>query len=103
MQQAAGRIIHFRLSGIEHTGDLARELFAEACKRASPATAARTLQSTLASPRAGTLMAGASAAVMSKIMGDETAAAAMATTMQQMAARPGGELGPGKGMSNHFF
>ena len=34
-----------------------------------------------------TLMAGASAAVMSKIMGDETAAAAMATTMQQMAAR----------------
>jgi limonene 1,2-monooxygenase len=33
------------------------------------------------------LMAGASAAVMSKIMGDEKAAAAMATTMQQMQAR----------------
>jgi limonene 1,2-monooxygenase len=33
------------------------------------------------------LMAGASAAVMSKIMGDEAAAAAMATTMQQMQAR----------------
>jgi limonene 1,2-monooxygenase len=33
------------------------------------------------------LMAGATAAVMSKIMGDESAAAAMATTMQQMAAR----------------
>jgi limonene 1,2-monooxygenase len=37
--------------------------------------------------RKAELMAGASAAVMSKIMGDETAAAAMATTMQQMAAR----------------
>jgi limonene 1,2-monooxygenase len=37
--------------------------------------------------RKSTLMAGASAAVMSKIMGDEKAAAAMATTMQQMAAR----------------
>jgi limonene 1,2-monooxygenase len=37
--------------------------------------------------RKGELMAGASAAVMSKIMGDEAAAAAMATTMQQMAAR----------------
>lgn len=33
------------------------------------------------------LMAGASAAVMSKIMSDEKAAAAMATTMQQMQAR----------------
>jgi len=33
------------------------------------------------------LMAGASAAVMSKIMSDPTAAAAMATTMQQMQAR----------------
>jgi limonene 1,2-monooxygenase len=33
------------------------------------------------------LMAGASAAVMSKIMGDQKAAAAMATTMQQMQAR----------------
>ena len=33
------------------------------------------------------LMAGASAAVMSKIMGDPAAAAAMATTMQQMQAR----------------
>jgi hypothetical protein len=32
-------------------------------------------------------MAGASAAVMSKIMGDQNAAAAMATTMQQMQAR----------------
>jgi limonene 1,2-monooxygenase len=37
--------------------------------------------------RKSELMAGASAAVMSKIMGDEAAAAAMATTMQQMAAR----------------
>ena len=33
------------------------------------------------------LMAGASAAVMSKIMGDEKAAAAMGVTMQQMQAR----------------
>ncbi len=33
------------------------------------------------------LMAGASAAVMSKIMADQNAAAAMATTMQQMQAR----------------
>ena len=38
-----------------------------------------------------TLMAGASAAVMSKIMADEKAAAAMATTMQQMAARMQGQ------------
>jgi limonene 1,2-monooxygenase len=37
--------------------------------------------------RKADLMAGASAAVMSKIMGDEKAAAAMATTMQQMQAR----------------
>ena len=37
------------------------------------------------------LMAGASAAVMSKIMGDEAAAKAMATTMQQMAARNAGK------------
>ena len=33
------------------------------------------------------LMAGASAAIMSKIMADQSAAAAMATTMQQMQAR----------------
>ncbi len=39
------------------------------------------------SERKSDLMAGASAAVMSKIMGDEKAAAAMATTMQQMQAR----------------
>ncbi|HUC33947.1 MAG TPA: LLM class flavin-dependent oxidoreductase [Ilumatobacteraceae bacterium] len=37
------------------------------------------------------LMAGASAAVMSKIMANEKAAAAMATTLQQMAARNTGE------------
>jgi len=37
--------------------------------------------------RKGELMAGASAAVMSKIMGDEKAAAAMGVTMQQMQAR----------------
>jgi len=37
--------------------------------------------------RKGELMAGASAAIMSKIMGDPNAAAAMATTMQQVAAR----------------
>ena len=37
------------------------------------------------------LMAGASAAVMSKIMANEKAAAAMATTLQQMAARNSGE------------
>lgn len=37
------------------------------------------------------LMAGASAAVMSKIMSHQGAAAAMATTMQQMAARNAGE------------
>ncbi|MEN9647188.1 MAG: hypothetical protein RL238_3857 [Actinomycetota bacterium] len=39
------------------------------------------------SERKGELMAGASAAVMSKIMGDEKAAAAMGVTMQQMQAR----------------
>ena len=55
------------------------------------------------------LMAGASAAVMSKIMGDQNAAAAMATTMQQMQARmakqendpvfrPGGGLPPHRGL-----
>jgi limonene 1,2-monooxygenase len=37
--------------------------------------------------RKSELMAGASAAVMSKIMSDPNAAAAMATTMQQVAAR----------------
>jgi limonene 1,2-monooxygenase len=37
--------------------------------------------------RKADLMAGASAAVMSKIMGDEKAAAAMGVTMQQMQAR----------------
>lgn len=37
--------------------------------------------------RKGELMAGASAAVMSKIMSDPNAAAAMATTIQQVAAR----------------
>lgn len=37
--------------------------------------------------RKGELMAGASAAVMSKIMSHQGASAAMATTMQQMAAR----------------
>jgi limonene 1,2-monooxygenase len=56
------------------------------------------------------LMAGASAAVMNKIMADPTAAAAMATTMQQMQARmakqendpvfrPGGGLPTGESAS----
>ena len=40
--------------------------------------------------RKGELMAGATAAVMSKIMGHQGAASAMATTMQQMAARNAG-------------
>jgi hypothetical protein len=35
-------------------------------------------------------MAGATAAIMSKIMGHQGAASAMATTMQQMAARNAG-------------
>ncbi|MBK8331830.1 MAG: hypothetical protein IPL07_05465 [Acidimicrobiaceae bacterium] len=37
--------------------------------------------------RKAELMASAGAAIMSKIMGHQGAAAAMATTMQQMAAR----------------
>jgi limonene 1,2-monooxygenase len=37
--------------------------------------------------RKASLMAGASAAIMNKIMSDPNAAAAMATTMQQVAAR----------------
>jgi limonene 1,2-monooxygenase len=44
--------------------------------------------------RKSQLMAGASAAVMSKIMSHQGASAAMATTMQQMAARNAAASGP---------
>ena len=48
----------------------------------------------------GELMAGASAAVMSKIMAHEGAAAAMATTMAQMAERAAARKAKNEGEAN---